>query len=62
MNPRFILTDQGRLDFEVDTSRLDENALLVYQIAYAKDMFATISKCDFKSVMSPFPRDIYISA
>ena len=38
MNERFILTDQGRLEYYlgVEISRLDENILLLHQTAYVK--------------------------
>jgi hypothetical protein len=37
MNERFILTDQGQLEYcLVEISKLDENTLLFHQTAYVK--------------------------
>jgi hypothetical protein len=63
MNERFILTDQGQLEYYlgVEISRLDENTLLLHQTAYAKKILNTFNMSDCNPVKTPLPRDMNLS-
>jgi hypothetical protein len=48
MNERFILTDQGQLEYYlgVEISRLGENTLILHQTAYAKKILNNFKMSD----------------
>ena len=60
MNKRFILTDQGKLEYYlgVEISRLDENTLLLHQTAYAMKILNNFKMNDCNPAKTPLPRDI----
>ena len=63
MNKRFILTDQGKLEYYlgVEISRLDENTLLLHQTAYAVKILNNFKMNDCNPAKTPLPRDINLS-
>ena len=63
MNKRFILTDQGKLEYYlgVKISRLDENTLLLHQTAYAMKILNNFKMNDCNPAKTPLPRDINLS-
>ncbi len=63
MNERFILTDQGQLEYYlgVDISRLDDNTLLLHQAAYVKKILNNFNMSECHSVKTPLPRDLNLS-
>jgi hypothetical protein len=63
MNERFILTDQGRLEYYlgVEISKLDENTLLLHQTAYVKKILNNFNMSECNSVKTPLPRDMNLS-
>jgi hypothetical protein len=63
MNERFILTDQGQLEYYlgVEISRVDENTLLLHQTAYVKKILNNFNMSDCNSVKTPLPRDMNLS-
>ncbi len=60
MNERFILTDQGRLEYylEVEISKLVENTFLLHQTAYVKKILNNFNMSERKT---PLPRDLNLS-
>ena len=63
MNERFILTDQGQLEYYlgVEISRLNENTLVLHQTAYAKKILNNFNMSDCNSAKTPLPRDMNLS-
>ena len=63
MNERFILTDQGQLEYYlgVEISRLDDNTLMLHQTAYAKKILNNFNMSDCNPVKTPLPRDMNLS-
>ena len=63
MNERFILTDQGQLEYYlgVKISRLDDNTLMLHQTAYAKKILNNFNMSDCNPVKTPLPRDMNLS-
>jgi hypothetical protein len=63
MNKRFILSDQGKLEYYlgVEISSLDENTLLLYQTAYARKIINNFKMNDCNPAKTPLPRDMNIS-
>jgi hypothetical protein len=62
MNKKFLLTDQGELEYYlgVEVSKIDENTLL-HQTADAKKILERIKMTECKSVKMPLPRDSNLS-
>jgi hypothetical protein len=60
VNERFILTDQGLLEYclGVEISRVDENTLLLHQTAYVKKFLNNFNMSDCNSVKTLLPRDM----
>jgi hypothetical protein len=60
MNGRFILTDQGRLEYYlgVEISKLDENTLSLHQTAYVKKILYSFNMSECNSVKTPLPRNL----
>ena len=63
MNKRFILSDQGKLEYYlgVEISSLDENTLLLHQTAYARKILNNFKMNDCNPAKTPLPRDMNIS-
>jgi hypothetical protein len=63
MNARFILTDQGRLEYYLglEISKLDENKLLLHQTAYLKKFLNYFNMSNCNSVKTLLPRDLNLS-
>ena len=57
MNKRFILSDQGKLEYYlgVEISSLDENTLLLHQTAYARKILNNFKMNDCKPAKTPLP-------
>jgi hypothetical protein len=60
MNIRFILTDQGELDYYlgVEVSKIDQNTLLLHQTGNAKKVLERFKMTDCKPVKTPLSRDL----
>jgi hypothetical protein len=63
MNKRFLLTDQGELEYYlgVEVTKIDQNTLLLHQTAYAKKILERFKMTECKPVKTPLPRDLNLS-
>ena len=63
MNKRFILTDQGELEYYlgVKVSQIDQNTLLLHQTGYAKKVLERFKMTDCKPVKTPLSRELNLS-
>ncbi len=63
MKRRFILTDQGELEYYlgVEVSKVDENTLLLHQPGYAKKILGRFKMTKCMEVKTPLPRDVNLS-
>jgi hypothetical protein len=63
MNKRFILTDQGELEYYlgVEVSKIDQNTLLLHQTGYAKKVLERFKTTDCKPVKTPLSRELNLS-
>ena len=63
MNKRFLLTDQGELEYYlgVEVTKIDRNTLLLHQTAYAKKILERFKMTECKPVKTPLPRDRNLS-
>jgi hypothetical protein len=63
MNKRFILSDQGKLEYYlgVEISSLNENTLLLHQTACARKILNNFKMNDCNPAKTPLPRDMNIS-
>ncbi len=58
MNKRFLLTDQGELEYYlgVEVSIIDQNTLLLHQTAYAQKILERFKMTEGKPIKIPLPR------
>jgi hypothetical protein len=63
MNKRFLLTDQGELEYYLgfEVSEIDQTTLLLHQTAYAKKILERFKVTERKPVTTPLPRDLNLS-
>jgi hypothetical protein len=63
INKRFLLKDQGELEYYlgVEVSKIDQNALLLHQTAYAKKILERFKMAECKPVKTHLPKNLNLN-